>query len=90
MNNNFDKIIKYSEELVPSEKDAVDEDLVNLSRVWTFWEGYEAKEENSIDWTNSFKKLFSFKDIISFWQFWNNTIYSNFAEIFFNGSTFKL
>ncbi len=90
MNNNYDKIIKYSEELAPSEKEVVDEDLINLPRIWCFWEGYESKEEISSDWTNSFKRLIAIKDLIMFWQFWNNTIYSNFAEIFFNGSTFKL
>ena len=90
MNNNYDKIIKYSEELAPVEKEAIDEDLINLPRVWCFWEGYEAKEENTTDWTNSFKRLFNIKDLITFWQFWNNTIYSNFSEIFYNGNTFKL
>lgn len=90
MNNNYDKIIKYSSDLVPNEKDAIDEDLINLPRLWTFWEGYEGKEEYSTDWTNSFKKVFSFKDILSFWQFWNNTIYANFSEIFYNGTNFKL
>ena len=70
MNNNYDKIIKYSNDIAPNEKNNVDQDLINLPRLWTFWEGYEA-EDNTIDWTNSFKKLFSLKDIITFWQFWN-------------------
>ena len=90
MNDNYDKIIKYSAEMSPTEKDNTDEDLINLPRVWTFWEGYEQKDDNSTDWSNSFKKLFTFKDIISFWQFWNNSFYSNFSEIFYNGETFKL
>lgn len=77
-------------DLAQNEKDYVDEDLINLPRLWAFWEGYEAKEENSTDWSNSFKKLLTLRDIISYWQFWNNTFYSNFSEIFFNGTDFKL
>ena len=72
------------------ENTTVDEEMVTFSRNWTFWETYEAKNKSSnIGWGGTIKKIFSFKDIISFWQFWNNYPGSNFSEVFYNGEKLK-
>jgi hypothetical protein len=76
---------------VPStEEETIDEDKVLLNKTWTFWETYEPKVKSSqTDWGELIKKIFSFKDIISFWQFWNSYPGSNFSEVFFNGEQLK-
>jgi hypothetical protein len=72
------------------EEETIDEEKVLLSRTWGFWETYEQKVKSSqTDWGVLIKKIFSFKDIISFWQFWNSYPGSNFSEVFFNGEHLK-
>ena len=76
---------------VPKSEDVtIDEEKVMLNRQWTFWETYEPKTKSSqVNWDMLIKKIFSFKDIISFWQFWNSYPGSNFSEVFFNGEALK-
>jgi len=77
------------------EEETIEEEKVLLNRTWTFWETYEPKDKNKnnqssqTDWGVLIKKVFSFKDIISFWQFWNSYPGSNFSEVFFNGDQIK-
>ena len=73
-----------------SEQDNINEENVLLNRTWTFWETYEPKSKsNNTDWDKFIKKIFSFKDIITFWQFWNSYPGSNFSDVFFNGEQLK-
>jgi hypothetical protein len=69
----------------PEESKTIDESLVKLQRTWVFWENYESKSGEKLEWSQSIKKVFSFDDIISFWQFLNNYPGSNPANIFYNG-----
>lgn len=45
---------------------------VEFKRVWIFWENYQSKESSNSNWDDSIKKVVSFSDLITFWQFWNN------------------
>jgi hypothetical protein len=75
---------------VPNEDITVDPEHVKLGRSWSFWETYEPKVKSSqTDWSVLIKKVFTFQDIISFWQFWNCYPGSNFSEVFFDGGFLK-
>jgi len=89
---NKDEIYKtFTKVDVPeTEEETIEKDKVVFNRTWTFWETYEPKIKSSgSDWGVHIKKIFSFKDIISFWQFWNSYPGSNFSEVFFNGEQLK-
>ncbi|NCP98634.1 eukaryotic translation initiation factor EIF4E family protein [archaeon] len=87
--NNEDYQSFTKEDVPQKEEDTIEEEKVLLNRTWTFWETYEPKAKGNIDWSLLTKKIFSFKDIISFWQFWNSYPGSNFSEVFFNGEQLK-
>ncbi len=85
---NGNKILTVNE--APNEEDFVLYESVLLNKKWCFFEGYENLAHNqNIDWKNLLKQVFSFNDIITFWQFWNNTNYSKFSEIFNNGERIR-
>ncbi len=75
----------FTQVQAPEESSTVDESLVKLQRKWVIWENYESKSGDKLEWSQSIKKVFSFDDIISFWQFLNNYPGSNPANIFYNG-----
>jgi hypothetical protein len=76
----------FSQVQAPDESTEVELSKVKLQRTWVFWENYESKEKNkSLDWSQMMKPIFSFNDIISFWQFWNEYPGSNPSNIFYNG-----
>jgi hypothetical protein len=76
----------FSQVQAPVESDQVELSKVALQRTWVFWENYEEKyKDKSLDWSQSIKQIFTFKDIISFWQFWNEYPGSNPSNIFYNG-----
>lgn len=54
------------------ESTTIEKDKVLLNREWTFWENYDSKSKEIKDYSTLTKELFTFSDIISFWQFWNN------------------
>ena len=54
------------------ESTTIEKDKVLLNREWTFWENYDSKSKEIKDYSTLTKELFTFNDIISFWQFWNN------------------
>jgi len=81
---------KISSVQVPKEALTVSEDKVMLQRTWVFWENYNAKSGKELEWKDSIKELFSFNDIISFWQFWNDYRGSNPSEVFFDGERIRL
>jgi len=86
MDNN-EKIFSQVQAL--EEDKTVNLNSVKLMRSWVFWENYEAKGGAKMDWNDSIKKIFSFNDIITFLQFWNNYFGSNLTNIFYDGLSLK-
>ena len=54
-----------------------------LKYQWTIWEQYEVESGADADYEKSMRKVASFKNIISFWQIWNNLPHSNPSKNFF-------
>jgi hypothetical protein len=76
----------FSQVQAASESAKVELSKVMLQRQWVFWENYETKYgERQLDWSQAIKKIFSFDDVITFWQFWNDYPGSNPSNIFYNG-----
>ena len=67
------------------ESDTIEKEKVQLNRSWSFWENYSMKNEVKKDSSYLFKEIFTFDDIISFWQFWNKYPGRDTKNIFFNG-----
>jgi hypothetical protein len=72
-----------TEESIP-----IDKDLVEFQREWVLWENYQMKDGKSIPWEESIKQIVSFKDVITFWQFWNNYHCANPKNFIFDGERF--
>jgi hypothetical protein len=70
----------------PAEKG---QEKLKLNRHWSFWENYESKNRQEKDYTKLLKEIFSFGDLISFWQFWNKYPGSDTKNIFYNGDCIK-
>ena len=66
-----------------------EQEKVQLNRQWSFWENYETKTRQEKDYTKLLKEIYSFKDLISFWQFWNKYPGSDTKNIFYNGDCIK-
>jgi hypothetical protein len=80
----------FSEVQAPEESGTVELSKVKFQRTWVIWENYEAKQGGqNLDWSQLIKKIFSFNDIISFWQFWNDYPGSNPSNIFYNGERIR-
>ena len=80
------------EPLVPldldiEESETIEKSKVLLSREWSFWENYESKSPNQkeSDYSKLLKEIFTFNEIISFWQFWNHYPGNDINKIFFDG-----
>ena len=67
------------------ESDTIEKEKVLLYRSWSFWENYEEKSKDSKTYSDSFKEIYNFVDIISFWQFWNKYPGNDIKNIFYNG-----
>ena len=68
------------------EATTVEEKKVKLNREWSFWENYEPKDKTQQqDYSKLLKLIYSFQDLISFWQFWNKYPGATPSNIFFNG-----
>lgn len=69
------------------ETDTIEKSKVLLNREWSFWENYEAKERKGKDqdYSELTKEIYSFNDIVSFWQFWNHYPGNDIKKIFFDG-----
>jgi len=75
---------------IVSETDKIEFSKVELKREWGFWESYSTKDGNTQnDYSNLLKNIYSFNNIISFWQFWNNYPGSDISNIFFDGEKLK-
>ncbi len=62
---------------------------LKLNRQWSFWENYESKTHQEKDYTKLLKEIYSFGDLISFWQFWNKYPGADAKNIFYNGDYIK-
>ena len=73
------------------ESNLIEEKKVKLNREWSFWENYEPKEKNqkNLDYSMLLKNIYSFNDLISFWQFWNKYPGSTPSKIFYNGEVIR-
>lgn len=74
---------------IPSESSLIHFDKVKFPRSWAFWENYTTKT-TKLDYQKAMKLIFSWDDLISFWQFWNHYPGSDASKIFFNGEHVKL
>ena len=73
------------------ESDTIEKEKVLLKRSWSFWENYDLKDKKEKkDYSKLLKEIYTFNDIISFWQFWNKYPGSNTKNIFFNEENIKL
>lgn len=63
------------------ESNTIEKEKVKLNRSWSFWETYLRKNSNDY----ILEEIFSFDDIISFWQFWNKYPGNEAKKIFYNG-----
>lgn len=73
------------------ESDTIEKEKVLLKRSWSFWENYDLKDKKEKkDYSKLLKEIYTFNDIISFWQFWNKYPGSNTENIFFNEENIKL
>ena len=73
------------------ETDRVEKSKVLLNREWSFWENYDLKEKKgkNIDYSQLLKEIYTFNDIISFWQFWNHYPGNDIKKIFFDGECLR-
>ena len=73
-------------ELNIEESDTIELDKVILNRSWTFWENYENRNKG---YNYMIEEIYSFDNIIAFWQFWNNYPGNETKSIFFDGECLK-
>ena len=71
------------------ESNTIEIDKVLLNRTWSFWENYEVKNRGKKEYSQSFKEIYTFDNILSFWQFWNKYPGKDTKTIFFNGEYLK-
>ena len=67
------------------ESSTIEKNKVTLKREWSFWENYDSKSKEEKDYSKLIKEIYTFNDIISFWQFWNNYPGNDIKKIFFDG-----
>ena len=66
------------------ESATIEKEKVLLNRSWSFWENYE-NSNDSKSYSETFEEIYTFDNIISFWQFWNKYPGNDAREIFYNG-----
>ena len=71
------------------ESETIEKEKILLKRSWSFWENYESKNKAEKDYSKLLKEIYTFNDIISFWQFWNKYPGNDTKQIFFNGEHVK-
>ena len=67
------------------ESSVIEKEKVKLNRAWSFWENYGVKNNAEFGYSDSLKEIYTFDDIISFWQFWNKYPGNDTKKIFYNG-----
>ena len=71
------------------ESETIEKEKFLLKRSWSFWENYESKNRAEKDYSKLLKEIYTFHDIISFWQFWNKYPGNDTKQIFYNGDHVK-
>jgi hypothetical protein len=71
-----------------SESTTIEKSKVLFSREWSFWENYETKNREEKDYSKLTKELYTFNNIIAFWQFWNSYPGNDIKNIFYDGEYF--
>ena len=71
------------------ESETIEKEKILLKRSWSFWENYESKNRADKDYSKLLKEIYTFHDIISFWQFWNKYPGNDTKQIFYNGDHVK-
>ena len=70
------------------ESDTIEKEKILLNRPWSFWENYEEKSKDK-NYSESFKEIYTFDNIISFWQFWNKYPGNDTRQVFYNGECIR-
>ena len=65
------------------ESSTIDKEKVKLKREWSIWENYDTKNKNEKDYSKLLKEIYSFDNIIAFWQFWNKYPGNDAKNIYF-------
>jgi len=74
---------------IPKESDKnIPLSSVTFPRKWSFWESYIAKE-TKLSYKDLMKNIFSWNDLITFYQFWNKYPGNEATKIFFDGNKIK-
>ena len=69
------------------ESDTIEQDKVLLNRSWSFWENYETKTKGLQSYV--IEEIYTFDNLISFWQFWNKYPGNDTKKIFYDGECIK-
>jgi hypothetical protein len=79
---------KTSKEIPKETEKNIPLSSVTFPRKWSFWESYIAKE-TKLSYKDSMKNIFSWNDLITFFQFWNKYPGNEATKIFFDGNKIK-
>lgn len=71
------------------ESETIEKEKVLLKRTWSFWENYEDLKRAEKDYSKLLREIYTFNDIISFWQFWNKYPGNDTKQVFYNGEYVK-
>ncbi len=80
--------IKTSKDILKETEKDIPLSSVTFPRKWSFWESYIAKE-TKLSYKDSMKNIFSWNDLITFFQFWNKYPGNEATKIFFDGNKIK-
>ena len=86
------KIITKTEKdkITPEKKVDIPLSSVKFLKTWAFWESYAPKsQETNLSYDAANKKIFTWSDLITFFQFWNKYPGKDFRNIFFDGRNVK-
>ena len=86
------KIITKTEKdkITPEKKVDIPLSSVKFLKTWAFWESYAPKsKETNLSYDAANKKIFTWSDLITFFQFWNKYPGKDFRNIFFDGRNVK-
>ena len=81
-------ILKTSKDIIQEKKEDIPFQSVKFSRTWAFWESYSGKNVK-LRYEKANKQIFSWNDLITFFQFWNKYPGNNPKNIFFDGNDVK-
>ena len=78
------------DKISPEKKNDIPLSSVKFSKTWAFWESYvPISKTTKLSYDDANKKIFTWSDIITFFQFWNKYPGKDFRNIFFDGINVK-